>query len=133
MALPVEQDRRDNRTLNTQIERAQRVTDKAEPVRKQRFVKITGQNVAFGESAIERARAAAGYKGNVTNIDTIVMDGHTVVAAFRDLCKVEQSFRMSKTDLRARPIPHRKRDLIEAHLTIAFAALGLARDLQEAT
>ena len=33
---------RDRRTLNAQIDRAQRVADKAEPLKKQRFVKVAG-------------------------------------------------------------------------------------------
>jgi hypothetical protein len=41
--------------------------------------------------------------------------------------------RMAKTDLRARPIFHRERDAIEAHLTVVFAALAVSRHLQEAT
>lgn len=40
---------------------------------------------------------------------------------------------MSKTDLPARPIFHRTRDAIEAHLTIVFTALALARFMQDAT
>ena len=44
-----------------------------------------------------------------------------------DLWHVEQSFRMSKTDLNARPMFHRTRDAIEAHLTVVFTALGVAR------
>ena len=40
---------------------------------------------------------------------------------------------MSKSDLRARPIFHHTRDAIEAHLTIVFAALAVARYLQDAT
>ncbi len=40
---------------------------------------------------------------------------------------------MSKSDLRARPIFHRTRDAIEAHLTIVFAALAVACYLQGAT
>ena len=40
---------------------------------------------------------------------------------------------MSKTDLRARPIFHRTRDAIEAHLTVVFTALTVARFLQVAT
>lgn len=126
-------DQRDNRTLNAQIERALRVMDKDEPLRKQRFVKVTGPQIGLDEQSIQRARAAAGYKGYVTNIAPTVLDGHSVVAAYRDLWKVEQSFRMAKSDLRARPIYHRTRDSIEAHLTIVFAALAVARDLQQAT
>jgi hypothetical protein len=34
---------------------------------------------------------------------------------------------MSKSDLQARPIYHRERDSIEAHLTIVFAALAVSR------
>ena len=39
---------------------------------------------------------------------------------------------MSKHDLQARPIYHHKRDPIEAHLTVVFAALAVARQLQDA-
>ena len=111
----------------------QRVADKSEPLKKQRFVKVSGQTVALDEDLIERARQAAGYKGYVTNIAPEVMDGHAVVAAYHDLWKVEQSFRMAKSDLKARPIFHRTRDAIEAHLTIVFAALAVSRQLQDVT
>lgn len=126
-----ERAQRDRRTLNAQIDRAQRVADRAEPLKKQRFVKIAGQDVTLDEASIERARQSAGYKGYVTNIDPAVMDGQAVMAAYHDLWAVEQSFRMAKSDLKARPIFHRTRDSIEAHLTIVFAALAIARYLQD--
>ena len=56
-----------------------------------------------------------------------------MIGSYHDLWHVEQSFRMSKTDLRARPMFHHQRDAIEAHLTIVFAALAVARYLQDAT
>lgn len=40
---------------------------------------------------------------------------------------------MSKTDLRARPLFARKREAIEAHLTIVFTALALSREIQNRT
>ena len=40
---------------------------------------------------------------------------------------------MSKSDLQARPIYHRKRDSIEAHLTIVFAALAVSHWIETAT
>src|SRR5215470_5343953 len=46
---------------------------------------------------------------------------------------LEKSFRMSKSDLQARPIYHRKRDSIEAHLTIVFAALAVSRWIEFTT
>jgi transposase len=61
------------------------------------------------------------------------MGGQAVIAAYHDLWQVEKSFRMAKSDLRARPIFHRHRDAIEAHLTVVFAALAISRHLQDAT
>jgi hypothetical protein len=40
---------------------------------------------------------------------------------------------MAKSDLRARPIYHRKRDAIEAHLTIVLAALAISRNIEHLT
>jgi hypothetical protein len=56
-----------------------------------------------------------------------------VISRYHDLWHVEQSFRMSKTDLAARPMFLRTRDAIEAHLTIVFTALAVARETQNRT
>ena len=61
------------------------------------------------------------------------MTGEQVIAAYHDLYQVERSFRMTKTDLAARPVFHRLRDSIEAHLTVVFAALAVSRDAQART
>src|SRR5205814_9725684 len=56
-----------------------------------------------------------------------------VIGAYHRLSGIEKSFRMSKSDLQARPIYHRKRDSIEAHLTIVFAALAVSRWIETTT
>ena len=56
-----------------------------------------------------------------------------VISRYHDLWQVERSFRMSKTDLAARPVLVRRRDAIEAHLTIVFTALAVARETQDRT
>ena len=61
------------------------------------------------------------------------MPAGEVIGSYHDLWHVEQSFRMSKTDLRARPMFHRTRDAIEAHLTIVFTALAVSREAQNRT
>jgi len=85
------------------------------------------------ETSLARARRLVGLKGYVTNIPATTMPAVEVIASYHDLWAVEQSFRMSKTDLRARPIFARTRDAIEAHLTIVFAALALSREVQNRT
>jgi transposase len=59
------------------------------------------------------------------------MDGAAVIAAYHQLWQVEASFRMTKSDLRARPVFHHEREAIDAHLTVVFAALAVGRYLQD--
>ena len=61
------------------------------------------------------------------------MPAGEVISCYHDLWHVEASFRMSKTDLAARPMFHRTRDAIEAHLTIVFTALAVSREIQNRT
>ena len=72
-------------------------------------------------------------KGYVTNIPAALMPAREVIGSYHDLWQVEQSFRMSKTDLRARPMFARTRDAIEAHLTVVFTALAISRAVQNRT
>lgn len=126
-------DRRDNHTLDKQVERAQKVADGKKPLKKDRFVKLTGTRPAVDQVLVDRARQLAGLKGYVTNIPALRLTGNDVVAAYHELFQVERSFRMTKTDLRARPMFHHEADSIHAHLTIVFTALAISRHLQEAT
>ena len=69
----------------------------------------------------------------MTNVPVTVMPAAEVIAKYHDLWHVEKSFRMSKTDLDARPMFNRMRDAIEAHLTIVFAALAVSHAIQSRT
>lgn len=99
-------------------------------MRKDRFVERTGKKPGVNWPLVERARQLLGLKGYVTNISPHVLDGGAVVATYHDLWQFEKSFLMAKSDIRARPILHHQRDSIEAHLTIVFCALAMARHLQ---
>ncbi|MGO0605998.1 IS1634 family transposase, partial [Brevibacterium linens] len=119
--------------LNLQRNRALAIIDGDKPAKKARFVKVTDEETTFDEKAYERAMKLSGFKGYVTNIPAGTMPAAEVIGSYHDLWHVEQSFRMSKTDLRARPIFHRTRDAIEAHLTLVFTALAVSRFMQAAT
>jgi hypothetical protein len=70
--------------------------------------------------------------GKVSVVPLMAMEpAAEIIAKYHDLWHVERSFRMSKSDLRARPMFHRTRDAIEAHLTIVFTALAVAHNIQE--
>ena len=48
-------------------------------------MKLEGATKGVDWALVERARAAAGFKGYVTNIAPVVLDGPGVVTAYRDL------------------------------------------------
>jgi hypothetical protein len=124
---------RDNKTLNLQEHKARAVVAGDKTARTPRFVKTRNGAQELDTASLERARRLVGLKGYVTNIEAALMPPAEVIASYHDLWRVEQSFRMSKSDLAARPMFARTRDAIEAHLTIVFTALALSREVQTRT
>ena len=124
---------RDNKTINLQEAKARAVVDGDKPARTPRFVTTRNGAQQLDEASLARARRLVGLKGYVTNIDASLMPAAEVIASYHDLWHVEASFRMSKSDLAARPMFARTRDTIEAHLTIVFTALAVSREVQNRT
>jgi len=60
-------------------------------------------------ASLARARCWVSVKGYVTNIPATLMPAGEVIASYQESWNVEASFRMSKRDLRARPISCRRR------------------------
>lgn len=52
-------------------------------------------------------------------------------AACQRLSRIGKSFRTPESDLQVRPVYQRKRDLIEVHLTIVFAAHAISRWIED--
>jgi Transposase DDE domain len=125
--------RRDQKTLNAQEARARAIVDGDKKVKSARFVKTRGNDRSLDEASLARAQSLIGLKGYVTNVSAEVMPAAEVITKYHDLWHVEKSFRMSKTDLQARPMFHRQRDAIDAHLTIVFTALAVAHAIQQRT
>ena len=77
---------------------------------------------------LSRRRDNKGYTTNLTD-----QTPEFVIGAYHRLWRIEKSFRMSKHDLQARPIYHHKRESIEAHLSIVFAALAVSHWIERQT
>ena len=129
---------RDAKTLTFQEHRAQAVIAGEKATRSRRFVKTAGGALTLDTASLARARSLVGLKGYVTNIPATVMPAGEVVGSYHDLWRVEQSFRPSKTDLRARPMFHRTKNAIEAHADPLSenaehipTALGLKRETHQ--
>ena len=68
-----------------------------------------------------------GLKGYLTNT---TLKKEAVIKQYKQLWMIEKTFRISKTDLQIRPIYHRLRRRIEAHICIAFAACKIYKELE---
>lgn len=93
-----------------------------------KFLKLEGSiNVSIDQSKIGEDQSWDGLKGFITNSK---LSAASVIANYQQLWKIEQAFRISKTDLRIRPIFHRKKERIEAHICIAFVAYTVYKELE---
>jgi len=68
-----------------------------------------------------------GLKGYITNTK---LTNDQVIENYKSLWNIERAFRMSKTDLRIRPIYHRLKSRIEAHICISFTAYCIYKELE---
>lgn len=68
-----------------------------------------------------------GLKGYITNTN---LPNKEVIDNYKYLWHIEKAFRMSKTDLRIRPIYHRLQSRIEAHICISFIAYCILKELE---
>jgi transposase len=129
--------RRTLRGIDEQVAKAEKAVEGKVPVKRNRFIRLDGAAKSVNRDLEAKARELAGLKGYVTNLaacpDGTPVTAEFVISSYHQLWQIEKSFRMSKHDLQARPIYHRKRDSIEAHLTIVFAALAVSRFIENAT
>jgi hypothetical protein len=123
--------RRTLRGIDEQVAKAAKAVAGLAPVKRNRFIALDGAVKSVNRELEAKARDLAGLKGYVTNLaacpDGTPVTADFVIGSYHQLWNIEKSFRMSKSDLQARPVYHRKRDSIEAHLTIVFAALAVSR------
>jgi hypothetical protein len=120
----------DLRNIEKQIAKARKALSGQISTNRTKFLSVTTSKKQLNQKLIDKAKALAGIKGYITNLD---IPNEEVISNYHQLFQVEATFRMAKSDLRARPIYHRKRDAIEAHLTIVFAALAVSRNIESQT
>jgi transposase len=120
----------DLRNIEKQIAKAKKALSGQIPANRTKFLTIKAKSKQLNQKLIDKARALAGIKGYVTNLD---IPDEEVIAYYHQLFQVEASFRMAKSDLKARPVYHHNREAIEVHLTIVLAALAISRNIEYQT
>ena len=129
--------RRTLRGIDEQVAKAEKAVAGKTAVKRNRFIQLQGATKSVNRTLEAKARALAGLKGYSTNLeacpDGTAITAEFVIGAYHRLYLIEKAFRMSKHDLQARPIYHHKRESIEAHLTIVFAALAVSHWIETTT
>jgi transposase len=93
-----------------------------------KFLTIRGEaTISIDEDKIKADEIWDGLKGHITNTH---LSPRRVVENYIHLWQIERAFRISKTDLRIRPIYHYQKQRIEAHICIAFVAYTIYKELE---
>lgn len=93
-----------------------------------KYLKLTGEvNVEIDYEKFERDAKWDGLKGYVTNSG---MDKEQLVANYKELWQIEKAFKVSKSELKIRPIYHRLPRRIHAHICISFVAYKVYKELE---
>jgi transposase len=93
-----------------------------------KYLKMDGDiTIAIDYEKFNADKCWDGLKGYVTNTKLSDKD---VIENYKNLWHIEKAFRMSKTDLRIRPIYHRLQARIEAHICISFTAYCIYKELE---
>lgn len=93
-----------------------------------KYLKLEGDvNISIDYQKFEADQKWDGLKGYITNTS---LTGKEVIENYNNLWIIEKAFRISKTDLKIRPIYHRLRGRIEAHICISFVAYQLFKEFE---
>ena len=93
-----------------------------------KYLKMDGEiKISIDEDKFEADAKWDGLKGYITNT-TLSKD--KIIENYAHLWKIEKAFRISKHDLKIRPIYHRLQRRIEAHIAINFAAYKVYKELE---
>lgn len=90
-----------------------------------KYLKINNDDVVINESKIEEDEKWDGLHGVITNVKE--ESAIKILSHYSRLWEIEETFRISKHDLRMRPIYHWTPKRIKSHIAICFLALTLAK------
>lgn len=84
--------------------------------------------VVMNDAAIDKALKLAGYNLLVTS--ELDMSAEKIYSTYHNLWRIEESFRVMKSQLDARPVYLQKRETVTGHFLICYLAVLLTRLLQ---
>lgn len=93
-----------------------------------KYLKLDGEIVvSIDKEKYELDSKWDGLKGYITNSR---LEKNLILENYAQLWRIEKAFRIAKTDLKIRPIFHRKQRRIEAHICLTFVAYKVYKELE---
>lgn len=115
--------RKDKHEMEKQIEKAKYIVSNPSKNRRLKFTKSRDAKLQLNQKLIDSTQKMLGIKGYYTNLEEKEADNKTIIERYHELYKIEQAFRIAKSDLQTRPIFHFKDKPIRLHLLVCFMAL----------
>ncbi|MBK9256497.1 MAG: hypothetical protein IPM42_13500 [Saprospiraceae bacterium] len=84
----------------------------------------------LNEDLIEKTKKLLGIKGYYTNLEETKEGNETIIERYHELYRIEQAFRVTKSDLQTGPIFHFKEQPIKLHILICFMALVISKHIE---
>lgn len=122
--------RKDKYEMEKQIEKAKLIVKTPSKNKKIKFTQTKDEKIEINKTLIEKTTKLLGIKGYYTNLEENIISNQTIIERYHELYKIEQCFRISKSDLQTRPIFHFKEDPIKLHLLICFMALVVSKQIE---
>lgn len=93
-----------------------------------KYLKLEGElKVIIDKNKFKEDAKWDGLKGYLTNAK---LTKDEILENYNHLWQIEKAFRTAKTDLKIRPIYHRKKKRIEAHICLTFVAYKVYKELE---
>lgn len=122
--------RKDKYEMEKQILKAQNIIKNPSKNTKAKFVKAHNEELKLNQDLISKSTKLLGIKGYYTDLREQDLPTNKVIERYHELYKVEQAFRVAKSDLETRPIFHFKEEPIKLHLLICFIALVISKQIE---
>lgn len=121
---------KDKFEMDKQIAKAKEILQHPGKTKKVKFIKTTEAKNQLNTELIDKTNILLGIKGYYTNLDNKAISNELVIERYHQLYKIEQAFRISKHDLKTRPIFHFREDPIRVHILICFMALAVSKYIE---
>jgi transposase len=86
-------------------------------------------NYELNHQLIRKTNLLLGIKGYYSNLNDNI-SYQDIIGQYKNLWHIEQAFRISKSDLKMRPIYHFKKHTIKTHILICFMALAICKYIE---